>query len=712
MCALHKGKTYARMFTVVLKVFLASKISFYAGNRIFCSQQINSKIKYYNYVWCGLVYTMKRRFYLGAVSCAFILLCVGTLCAQEPASQIKDYFTEFQEKTGSVARSDFFFKVQNRYAKNSAYDWLDSVNVYLNTSEKTNDSIGIVNYQLIQAQIYNDLGDYEKSLAISKGLYNELQRHHLDTKTRILELMDTNYAKLELYDRQFEIRRKKRELGLTENITFYDIYSNLGQYVKARNDYIAQEKNTIQEGDFYAKAVYNNNVGDYLRLDKSVPTALTYFKKANGFLDVYFNDILSVRTEEELVSANLLKGRILGNIGKCHVLQKEYKEAIPFLEESISIINEYSRGKFSSELIENTLELANCHLQLEDYAKATDYLSGVGDPIKPANILNKNRLYASYYDKTGDYKTATTYLKRNIRIRDSIDEKDAKIKKQQLTAVLSQDLENSRNMFEKQKLELEKSRIDIIERDRDISFVFILLVFALVGLTSLVYAYNKSLKSQRLIAEQKHIIENALVEKDSLLKEIHHRVKNNLQMVSSLLSLQTKNTRSKAAIAALEEGKSRVKAMALIHQKLYQNDDLSVIEMQGYIESLINSVQSVYKKGGHNISITIDAEGVELDIDRAIPFGLILNELVSNSFKYAFPDDDENGKIYIHLRKIAGQPGFFEYMDNGVGLPQDTEERANSSMGIRLMNRLANQLQTNLNTDKTADGVRFWFNFN
>lgn len=182
-------------------------------------------------------------------------------------------------------------------------------------------------------------------------------------------------------------------------------------------------------------------------------------------------------------------------------------------------------------------------------------------------------------------------------------------------------------------------------------------------------------------------------------------------MVSSLLSLQTKNTKSKAAIEALEEGKSRVKAMALIHQKLYQNEDLSVIEMQGYIESLINSVQSVYKKGGHNINITIDAEGVELDIDRAIPFGLMLNELVSNSFKYAFPNDEENGKIYIHVRKTQGQEGFFEYTDNGVGLPEDSEERANSSMGIRLMNRLANQLQTTLNTDRTAKGVRFWFHF-
>ena len=257
---------------------------------------------------------------------------------------------------------------------------------------------------------------------------------------------------------------------------------------------------------------------------------------------------------------------------------------------------------------------------------------------------------------------------------------------------------------------MKRARSDLAAKDDRITLVFISLVFTLLGFAGLVYAYLKSIKNQRLIAEQKFIIENSLVEKDSLLKEIHHRVKNNLQMVSSLLSLQTKNTRSKAAIEALEEGKSRVKAMALIHQKLYQNDDLSVIEMQGYIESLVNSVQSVFKKGSAKINITIDAEGVELDIDRAIPFGLILNELVSNSFKYAFPEEKDNGKIYIHLRKNKEQ-GFFEYTDNGVGLPPNYEDQVDTSMGIKLINRLVNQLQSTLNIDKTSEGVRFWFNF-
>lgn len=639
-----------------------------------------------------------------------VLTC--TIIAQDSVTaQNEDYYRQFQDLENGELRSFFFFNTPNRYNQNSPYDWLDTVKVYLNSSEKTKDSVSIRNYQLIESQIYFDLGNYEKSLAIARSIYDDLQKLDVESKQTILQILDKNYAMLELYDKQIEIRRVKRELGLTDNVAFYDIYASLGQYRKAMRDYMTEEKKVLKDNDYYGQAIYNNTIGNYLRLDKSTPTALSYFKKAEGLIKVFLSDVTNQHSDKEIADGRILNGVIIGNIGKCHVQMAEYEKAIPFLEESREIIKKYNKSKFSSDIIENTLALAECYLKLDDYAKATDYLSDNINPIKSENILKRNRIYADYYFKTGDFKNSTVYLKKNIRIRDSIDALASNIKNQQLTSVVAQDLENSRKTMEQQKAQLEESRKDIKARDDKISLVFVSLIFTLIGFAGLVYAYLKSIKNQRLIAEQKFIIENSLVEKDSLLKEIHHRVKNNLQMVSSLLSLQTKNTRSKAAIAALEEGKSRVKAMALIHQKLYQNDDLSVIEMQGYIESLINSIQSVYKKGGHNINITIDAEGVELDIDRAIPFGLILNELVSNSFKYAFPDDDSNGKIYIHLRKMVGQEGFFEYTDNGIGLPEDTEERANSSMGIRLMNRLANQLQTSLNTDKTQDGVRFWFNF-
>jgi len=475
-------------------------------------------------------------------------------------------------------------------------------------------------------------------------------------------------------------------------------------------DYIMDMKKTIGNSDLYGLAEYNNNVGRYLLLDKSSSVALSNFKKAKGYIDVYLNDVTQVKTEKELQDAKLLKGIIEGNIGKAYLQLKQFEEALPYLENSIGLIKENNIGQYSEDVVENSLALADCHLQLENFQKAKDILSEALNPIKIEHVIKKNRLLAAYYDKIEDYKNASFYLKKNVRIADSININDSSLKKQQLSTVAKYEIENSKRMIDAQKLEMERARNEMQAKDEQINLVFISLIFTLLGFAGLVYAYLKSIKNQRLIAEQKYIIENSLVEKDSLLKEIHHRVKNNLQMVSSLLSLQTKNTRSKAAIEALEEGKSRVKAMALIHQKLYQNDDLSVIEMQGYIESLVNSVQSVFKKGGHSINITIDAEGVELDIDRAIPFGLILNELVSNSFKYAFPDDDDDGKIYIHLRK-NGDQGFFEYTDNGIGLDEESEERANTSMGIRLMKRLVNQLQSTLNIDKTTDGVRFWFNF-
>ncbi len=634
-----------------------------------------------------------------------------TISAQDSIPGSEGFFQKFKDIQNAEERFKFFFDGTNQYNENSAYDWLDAVNVYLNNSQKINDSSSVTYYSLIQSQVHFDLGDYDKSLAILKQLFKDKQRLNVDGKAVLLDLMDQTYSKLKMYSEQIDIRIEKKELGLAENIVFYDIYSNLGLHREAMNNYFIEEQKNVSETDYFEQANFYNNVGTYLRLDKSFPTALSTYKKANSFINLFLNDILEKKSDNELNEGKLLMGIIEGNIGKTYTQLKQYEEAIPFLEKGIIAIKEHRKGEFSSDLVENTLEIAECYLHLENFGKTTDYL---GDGLQPKgtdNILKKNRLLALYYDKTGDCENETRFLKKNMRIRDSINNNESELRKQQLATVMGKDLENSRFMMEEQKAALEKSRNEMVAKDEKINLVFISLIFTLLGFAGLVYAYLKSIKSQRLIAEQKHIIENSLIEKDSLLKEIHHRVKNNLQMVSSLLSLQTKNTRSKAAIEALEEGKTRVKAMALIHQKLYQHDDLSVIEMQGYIESLINSVQSVYKKGGHSINITIDAEGVELDIDRAIPFGLILNELVSNSFKYAFPNNEDNGKIYIHLRKTEGQAGFFEYTDNGVGFSDDSGDRTNSSMGIRLMKRLVNQLQSTLNIDKTAEGVRFWFDF-
>ncbi|MBW8241621.1 histidine kinase [Muricauda oceani] len=647
------------------------------------------------------------RFLFTAVYFVFLF----TSSAQGIGDNEQSVLKEFEDSDQPSGRFNVFFNSLDRYNVNSAYDWLDTIKIYLANAQKTNDTTAAHLYKVMQAQVYNDLGEYDKSTALAKELYDI--KDSLDTESQkiVLDVLDDNYANLQLFDKQIEIRKQKRELGFTNNVSFYDIYSNLGLYRKARNQYIMEVKPTIADNETFKLAQYHSKVGNYLRLDDSAPTALSELKKANSYLGVYMNDISTQKSESDIFESEILKAEIEGNIAKCHVMLGEFEEAIPLLESSIEILKKSPDNNDQSEVVENTMFLAEANLQLERFTEAKKHLDTEFDNINVLQIIKRNSLLAAFYDKVENYKNASIYYKRNERIKDSLAKKQSALIKQQLvTIVANEDLENSQRLIDEQKRINELARSEMKAKDERINLVFISLIFTLLGFAGLVYAYLKSIKNQRLIAEQKHIIETSLVEKDSLLKEIHHRVKNNLQMVSSLLSLQTKNTRSKAAIVALEEGKSRVKAMALIHQKLYQNDDLSVIEMQGYIESLINSVQSVYKKGGHNISITIDAEGTELDIDRAIPFGLILNELVSNSFKYAFPENDDNGKIYIHLRK-NGDQGYFEYTDNGVGLPEDTDERSNSSMGIRLINRLVNQLQSKLNIDKQVEGVRFWFNF-
>ncbi len=631
-----------------------------------------------------------------------------------PQEEVKDRdpLIEFQETEGANGKLKFFVQTPNRYVQSSAYDWLEAVMVYLGTAEKIKDSSAIYTYRLMQAQLYNDIGDFDKSIALAKELYDVTDS--LDTRsiTLVLKLLDDNYGNLQMFDKQIETREKMQRLGVIEGVRFYDIYASMGLYRKAMNQYIQTDGIAVPDNDHLGLAKHHNKVGYYLFKDKSAATAINEFNKALGYLKVYNNDISKQKSENDIFESEALRAEIEGNIGKCHVLLKEHIEAIPLLTDGIAVLKEFNHGRYGQHITDNTLALAEAHLKLENNRTAKRLLDEEFEDIGIQQEIKRNKLLATYHEKFENYKSSTALLKRNQQITDSLKTNEVSILNQQLVAIVGDsDLENSRRIINEQKLANEKIRSEIQAKDERINLVFISLIFTLLGFAGLVYAYMKSIKNQRLIADQKHIIENSLKEKDSLLKEIHHRVKNNLQMVSSLLSLQTRNTKSKAAIVALEEGKSRVKAMALIHQKLYQNDDLSVIEMQGYIESLINSVQSVYKKGGHNISITVDAEGTELDIDRAIPFGLILNELVSNTFKYAFPEGDDDGKIYIHLRN-NGQEGYFEYADNGVGLPEDTEERTNNSMGLRLINRLVNQLQSKLNIDRNKEGVRFWFNFN
>ena len=204
--------------------------------------------------------------------------------------------------------------------------------------------------------------------------------------------------------------------------------------------------------------------------------------------------------------------------------------------------------------------------------------------------------------------------------------------------------------------------------------------------------------------------EASLKEKEVLLREIHHRVKNNMQVISSLLRLQSRNVKDEQQIEMLKESQNRIKAMALIHEKLYRSKDLANIDFNDYIKNLVNDLFISYKVSTGKITMKMNIEAVSFGIDTAIPCGLIVNELVSNSLKYAFPKG-KDGEIKISLRTL--EEGDIELIvsDNGVSIPKDLDFRNTESLGLRLITNLTEkQLQGKVELNRNK-GTEFQIKF-
>ena len=203
--------------------------------------------------------------------------------------------------------------------------------------------------------------------------------------------------------------------------------------------------------------------------------------------------------------------------------------------------------------------------------------------------------------------------------------------------------------------------------------------------------------SQRKSSEDQ--LQSSLKEKEILLKEIHHRVKNNLQIISSLLSLQSSTIEDAPTRELVRESQNRVRSMALIHEKLYQAASLARIDFGEYLRSLTRDLFRSYSAGG--VSLKMQAEDVFLDVDSAIPCGLIVNELVSNALKYAFPQG-RGGELLITFARIARDKFALSVTDNGTGLPSDLDVRNPKTLGLQLVAMLINQLHGTL--DVVSDG--------
>jgi PAS domain S-box-containing protein len=211
----------------------------------------------------------------------------------------------------------------------------------------------------------------------------------------------------------------------------------------------------------------------------------------------------------------------------------------------------------------------------------------------------------------------------------------------------------------------------------------------------------------RKLAEQK--IRESLNEKEVLLKEIHHRVKNNLQVVSSLLNLQANHLKDEHVREVFKESQNRIRSMALVHEYLYKSSDLAKINFADYLARFLSEIIRSYSSKMGRVQLKSKVDGAMLSVNEAIPCGLIVNELVTNALKYAFPDKS-GGEVYVEMRKNEAGEWSLTISDNGIGLPELFTLDKTKTLGMQLVNSFVRQLQGTVRVEK-GSGTKFTIEF-
>ncbi len=500
---------------------------------------------------------------------------------------------------------------------------------------------------------------------------------------------------------------------------------------------------------FKYKSNYSLALEFYLKAYEKLRSSnnYTYFIKCNIELAEYYRKIGKLQQAKKYITASLNlirdnnildKSIIIRVFSRAAAIENEmnaHRKSIIYSNKSIAIAHE-TQNKYALATSLNELGFSYKNMQLNDtaemfYKQAEKIWFEIGADREAINAMNNRAMmYAhsgypqdiifSVYDslismvnnKKIDFSLTSVYQYLHLeylRVGDTAMAykyltdyhysvmNDERKKNDINIANISERYENEKA---KKKIQLVSAELKKKNTESKRLYVFFSIVLIMIVVVSfLAYRLNKSKKE--LTARN--------LEKDMLLKEIHHRVKNNLQVISSLLELQTQKVADESTVNIMREGQNRVKAMSLIHKKLYQNEDLSKINFQGYIEDLCSALYQIYKPKNIDVTHQIETNNISFDIDTAIPLGLIINELVTNAYKYAFLS--VNNPV-LKIKLIDKKSGNYELIiaDNGIGLPQDFSTKQFSSLGLMLVNQLTKQLFGKISY-KNNSGAEFHITF-
>ncbi len=370
--------------------------------------------------------------------------------------------------------------------------------------------------------------------------------------------------------------------------------------------------------------------------------------------------------------------------GKLLKILSQHSDAIADLNNVYDVLVQYftSTGQFG---------LARSYLvKGDDYLKKKDVKS-------PVLISRNYQRWFKLDSAMGKYQAALNYHVRYTNIKDSLFTVTKSKQLKQLEVQFETDKKvaeikilNQKNELLNKSNELQQSNSQKANLVRDFMLVGLSLLIIIVLL--LYRQYRLKQKSNDSITLKNDLLQRLLTEKEWLLKEVHHRVKNNLHTVICLLESQAAYLENDA-LKAIENSQHRIYAMSLIHQKLYQSDDIKTIDMASYIPELVKSLEGSFDVS-NQIKFKLDIEPVSLDISHAIPLGLIINEAVTNAIKYAFPDN-KSGEISISMIDNGGQIKL-ELADNGVGMPEIQNETESGSLGVVLMKGLSEDIDADI----------------
>jgi two-component system, sensor histidine kinase PdtaS len=329
------------------------------------------------------------------------------------------------------------------------------------------------------------------------------------------------------------------------------------------------------------------------------------------------------------------------------------------------------------------------------FTKGADYARRFNDREYVAAFYKS---IANAYAVKNDFGNAYRYNNLHEALKDSLLNEENIRQINEMNAVYEKDKQQQQigELTTKVSTTEEKA-----EKDRQLRNLFLLSsVFLLVLSGFAFYAYRINKKKNALLARQQQEIQQALNEKEVLMREIHHRVKNNLQVVTSLLNLQSHYIDDEKAYSAVQAGRNRVQSMALIHQFLYREvSNLTSLRIKDYISELLAYIEDSNEKEKINISLQQSIDDVELDIDTVVPLGLIINELVTNAYKYAFAGRS-SGMIRVSFTRQPDTDGYLlRVADDGIGIQEELTMQKNRSFGYRMIRAFTEKLEGKLTFD-------------